>query len=432
MFRVCVRMTFVICWLVVVFCGARFDCRIAVAGDIAPEPHEPFQDWRIESDDSQSQWFDEADDDWKSPGGWASVEGLVWWARPMNLPPLASTSPPGTPQISAGVIGQPGTRILYGGNSIFDEAQAGMRFRGGFWLDQSRMDGIGAEYLFLAQQSEHFQASSSGDPILSRPFNNVLTGLRDAELVAFPGVLAGTVTVDVQTRLQSFGIHYRRNLAHGGCVESSCGPCDAPTFRGQWLGVLAGYRFVDLDESLTIREALTDLTDPNTVETFAIRDKFAVKNDFHGAELGLYGGWRRNRWRWDSAVRIGLGVTEQEARISGHTAQTVNGVTTTFPGGLLAQRTNSGSYSRQRFGMVPQFELKGSYQVTQYWHCSLGYSVLYWQSVLRVGDQVDPFVNTNLLPPEVVPFTGPLRPAMPWQQSGYWAQGLTFGIERRW
>jgi hypothetical protein len=36
---------------------------------------------------------------------WGSVEFLMWWGRGTSLPPLVTTSLPGTPQVDAGVIG---------------------------------------------------------------------------------------------------------------------------------------------------------------------------------------------------------------------------------------------------------------------------------------------------------------------------------------
>ncbi len=71
----------------------------------------------------------------------------------------------------------------------------GGRLRFGVWLDRCHNWGLGAEFFKLGGESETFTATSSGNPILARPFFNTETGVDDAELVAFPGVLAGTVGV---------------------------------------------------------------------------------------------------------------------------------------------------------------------------------------------------------------------------------------------
>ena len=48
-------------------------------------------------------------------------EYLLWWSNGNPLPPLVTTSPAGTPRPSAGVLGQPGTEIVYGAQTIDTE-----------------------------------------------------------------------------------------------------------------------------------------------------------------------------------------------------------------------------------------------------------------------------------------------------------------------
>src|SRR5262245_44853218 len=49
---------------------------------------------------------------------WLEAEALLWWMRGADLPPLVTTSPPGTPLTRAGVLGSPGTEVLFGGNQV--------------------------------------------------------------------------------------------------------------------------------------------------------------------------------------------------------------------------------------------------------------------------------------------------------------------------
>src|SRR5262245_27258846 len=64
-----------------------------------------------------------------SPGClWAEAEYLLWWMKGAALPPLVTASPAGTPSTQAGVLGAPGTTVLFGGNSVNDEVRSGMRF----------------------------------------------------------------------------------------------------------------------------------------------------------------------------------------------------------------------------------------------------------------------------------------------------------------
>jgi hypothetical protein len=73
-------------------------------------------------------------------------------------------------------------------------------------------------------------------------------------------------------------------------------------------------------------------------------------------------------------------------------------------------------------------DVKLAYQITPRLTASLGYTFLYWSNVARAGDQVDTTVNPTLIPPVVAP-TGPARPAVTFQQSGLWAQGIQLGLE---
>ena len=361
-------------------------------------------------------------------GGWLQVEALTWWTTPADLPALVTTSPAGTAQSNAGVLGQSGTQTLFGGSSELDDSRNGLRIRGGLFLDRSRTDSIDGEFFFLTEDSAGFSGTSSGDPILARPFINALNGQQDAQLIAYPGLTTGTVNAKLESSLKSFAIRYSGFLTCNAENEADC-VRGIQTLQTRWCGVRAGYRFIDLDESLRINESFTSIP---TAEMFEISDHFAVDNRFHGLELGIFGGIQRGRFEVDAAFDLALGVTQQETQIAGQTRNTQGGSTTVSSGGLLAQRTNSGDHERNQFSMVPHFELTGAYRPTLNWKVTLAYNLLYWHEVLRVGDQIDPMVNPNLFPPELVPFDGPLSPSRRDRESGYLAHGLSFGAEYRW
>ncbi len=131
-------------------------------------------------------------------------------------------------------------------------------------------------------------------------------------------------------------------------------------------------------------------------------------------------------------MRLAIGATKQELDVSGQTSVTQAGITTTNSGGFLAQRTNSGNFDRNRFTLLPQFDVALGYKMTDTWTASVGYSLLYWGQVLRATDQIDPVVNPGLLPPEQIPLTGDLRPEARLHQTDYLAHGITIGLEKRW
>jgi hypothetical protein len=129
---------------------------------------------------------------------------------------------------------------------------------------------------------------------------------------------------------------------------------------------------------------------------------------------------------------MGLGNTLQTVTINGNTQTTQGGTVTNANGGLLAQRTNIGNYSRNQLGVVPELGATLGYQVSQRLRFTAGYSFIYWSNVVRPGDQIDTTVNPNLLPPENPRQTAFLNPSFAFQGTDYWIQGVSFGSEYRW
>ena len=87
---------------------------------------------------------------------------------------------------------------------------------------------------------------------------------------------------------------------------------------------------------------------------FDITDSFATSNRFHGAEIG--GRWQETYqcYSLELLAKLAFGSTRQQVNIAGNTITTQNGATTNAQGGLLAQTTNIGTYTRNRFALVPE------------------------------------------------------------------------------
>lgn len=359
--------------------------------------------------------------------GWVHAEYLNWYQSGMNLPPLVTTSGTGTARAAAGVL--PAATTLYGGSDDYqDDYLSGFRIRFGWWLRSLPGWGIEGEYAGLGENIETFYQNSTGSPILARPFFNVLTGAEDSELVAFPGVLSGNVGVTTTSQLDGAAVRLRRQLfGNKGCGYSQLACQSVPT--SSRLDFTIGYRFWELDESLQVRERLQSQT---ASEAFDLTDNFRTRNQFNGTELGFLWQGRRGWWSLDALMRLGIGNVHQTVTIDGSTQITENGVTTTHQTGLLAQRTNIGTYDRDQFTIIPELGLTLGYQMTKRVRLTGGYSLIYMGNVVRPGDQVSLDVNPNLLAPEITPFTGALRPQFQFAQTDYWVQGLSFGAEFRW
>src|SRR5262249_17366310 len=127
---------------------------------------------------------------------WASLDGLLSYVYGVRVfPPLATTSPPGTPRAQAGIFNQPTqTTSLFAGRINADE-RSGFRLRGGGWVDAQRQYGIEGGFMHVESQSELFGASNKGDQILARPYTNAITNAPEAVLITFPGSSSGGLTI---------------------------------------------------------------------------------------------------------------------------------------------------------------------------------------------------------------------------------------------
>ncbi len=357
--------------------------------------------------------------------GWASFEYLSWNQRGMSLPPLVTRSDTGTTRANAGVLG-PNSTVLFGGKSVLDNGFNGGRLQFGFWLDKCHLWGIGAEYFELSQGSESFSQNSTGNPILGRPFFNVLTGKDDAELIAFPNVLSGTVTAQATSKLTGAGFHLRRQMS----CTSGCGRdwfCGGNSMIQSRTDLLLGYRYLQLNEAVSVNENLVGgATEPGR---FLINDKFDTLNQFNGVDLGILYNRRRGLWSLDLLGKLAVGNTHQVVDIRG-TTQIDGGAVQT--GGLLAQTSNIGRHERDRFSFLPELGATVGYYLTPNFKLKAGYSVIFWSSVVRPGDQIDLDVNPNFLPPTAVPFTGPQRPGFKFVDSDYYVHGANLGAEVTW
>jgi hypothetical protein len=224
--------------------------------------------------------------------------------------------------------------------------------------------------------------------------------------------------VDSESSLYGFDANLVCNLARG---------C-----RGR-LDLFGGYRFLALEEELTITEDLLAL-DGNTAVTpgtrFQVLDRFRTENYFHGGQIGLSGEYRAGNLIVGGRGSVALGVTHSEVEIAGSTVVTSPGqASAAFAGGLLAQPTNSGRFEEDEFAVVPEVGVTLGYQVLPGLRATVGYNFLYWSQVLRPGEQIDLTVNPTQLPPGTL--AGPAVPARTGRSSDLFVHGLTFGVELR-
>jgi hypothetical protein len=180
------------------------------------------------------------------------------------------------------------------------------------------------------------------------------------------------------------------------------------------LDLLGGFRYLELSEALHVEQDFMS-ADGSEQETWD--DSFRTRNQFYGGQLGVRAEYTCNRFFADLTGKVALGATHQQVSITGDLTQAsiVNGtdsfgnpvqnvqIAQSPSGGLLG---TPGSFSRDYFTVVPEVNINLGYRFTSHLQASVGYSFLYWSSVVRPGDQV----------------TG-----LP-KATNFWAQGINFGL----
>jgi hypothetical protein len=349
---------------------------------------------------------------------------LLWWGKGFTAPPLVTTSTPGTSVGDAGVLGLPGTAVLFPGDAIADSSQSGGRARLGYWLDPCDTMAVEATYFAIGQANSSFTGSGVDFPILARPFVNMTPNVfdNDAQLVAYPGLYSGTLTATGSSSLQGIEVVARHIISRG---------CD---WRLDWT---LGWRYNRLDDNLQItsdRVTLGSPTAPTTGSTLTQFDQFSTTNYFNGLQLGMISEVRKQRWWFETRATLALGNNRAIVNIDGQsTAVTpVGGGATesvTTPGGLLAQPTNIGQYYNDNFAVVPQIGVNLGFELTCGLWATVGYNFMYWSNVARPGDQID--TDVNLSQSGGGQLVGLARPSFTGVMTDYWAQGLNFGLAYR-
>jgi len=371
----------------------------------------------------------------RAPRFSVTAEYLGWWVKGANIPPIVTTSPPNGANGVPGAL--PGSTVLLSGDDLDTTFRQGGRLGTVWWFDDCASCGIDSRSFFLGRIVNRFAVNSDMVPNLFRPFTAANSGLGAfSEQVTRAGTSIGGVRAENNSMFWGSEINYRDNI------------CCGCNYR---VDLLFGFRYLQLDERLTIVEDFTRVT-PLTVQDFPggpvstepagtrviIRDSFHTRNQFYGGQLGFVGNYWRDRWSLDFRTTVALGTTHQELDIEGSQTRLIPGaMPAVFNGGLLALNSSIGERSRDVFSVVPEVGLTVGYQLTDHLKTFVGYNFLYWSNVIRPGDQIDTTIDVNrvprFVPPGItVPDAGQVRPAVLFKETDFWAHGITAGFEYRW
>jgi Putative beta barrel porin-7 (BBP7) len=358
---------------------------------------------------------------------WIAADYLGWWTKGAKMPPLVTTGDPAS--ANAGALGDPTTQILFGGSDFGKTILSGLRVRAGAAISDSLA--VEAGGFVLQNRSAGFSAQSdgAGSPLIARPVILATTGSEGSYADSFAGFIAGGVNVDFKSSFYGLEANAARRLPlFGGPLE---------------VDLLAGIRYLHLDERLQVDDnfaalvpgILTFLGNPaDPPSTLTDFDRFRTANDFVGAQIGARGKLVVRDWELGASGKLALGATYQTVDIQGATTLNTPGApAVTAPGGVLAQATNIGRYHATPFTVVPELELSAGYQIFPGVTIRAGYNLIYWSNVVRVNNQIDRTVNPGIVPSDATFGTpgGPARPAFNLNQTNFWAQGLTIGLQYR-
>lgn len=362
-------------------------------------------------------------------GPWVSFEYLSTWLQGRGLPPLVTTSPPGT----EGVL--PGAATLFGGDNVSGNRQVAGKLSLGAWLGPAERLGVGGSFFMVQTETVRFDAASDGSQVLARPIYetspNADGGVGPASfLVTGPTVLGTTPfilsgDIHAATHTDVLGAEgYGRYLLY--CTQ------------GARLDLIGGYQFSRVDDSLQINHH-TDFDPAIFAASADVQDLFSTVNKFNGGELGVLGEFGKGPIRLSVLAKVGLGNMNETVTIAGQSSVTdVGGGTAFYNGGVLALPTNIGVYEQDKFAVIPEADVKLIFKLTRHVEMSVGYNFIYWNTLALAGDQIDtsmlglPTVNSSQW------FGGQLDPAggshpgfAGIKESDLWLQGLSVGLTVR-
>ena len=362
---------------------------------------------------------------------WVNADYLLWWVKDQPLSTPLVTSSTTIADRPPAALGQGGTQVLLGDRLGYG-AFSGLRI--GFGVELASGLALEGNYFLLERRSFLFRAASdaNGFPIIGHPFFNTGNGVEDSLLISNfapnVGPFTGATAVAAHLRLQGWEL----NIASDG------------NRSGNWnFKVLAGFRVLSLDENLSIEDTLVNPTAGflSFQGSFATPagsilgnvDRFNTGNRFYGGQIGGKAAWQRGDFSIDVSGKIALGVNQQTINIDGYSYFTPpGGAQAVVPGGLYAQpNSNIGHYYHSAFSVVPEGALNLGWQVTPRLKATMGYTFLYWNQVVRPGNQIDHSVNQTAIPthPNFGLNAPDGRPGFNLRQSDFWAQGLNLGLE---
>jgi hypothetical protein len=313
---------------------------------------------------------------------------------------------------------QPGTVPIFGGQGLDYDTAVGWRVSAGGWIGSSAIGGEVSAFQIRTPREDFAIASDSlGQPPLFLSAFNPTTNAEGSLIVSDPlQLFSGGVAVTSRSQLCGWEANALIAASRGDCCE---------------IDLIAGYRYLDLEENLTVQNRTRDLI-LGTLTTFG--ERFQTDNEFHGAQVGVRATCGLGCFYVAATGKIAAGWTRSIVEVFGVTTQSAPPPLPagTFPGGFYTMQTNTGRQTDTACTIVPELNLRVGCDLKGCVRVFVGYDCLYWSRVARPGDQIDRAINATQSPVfGGGTLVGIQRPAPLFRTTDFVAQGISAGIELR-
>jgi hypothetical protein len=350
------------------------------------------------------------------------VDYLLFWMRGNPTPPLVQVLPPSLANfnLNGGNLPPGAGRSIFGEDGVDRGMFNGARVMLGTYFEGAKGWGIDASYLELFQKSDNFAISSPGIPVIGRDFFDT-TAQKDSFLryTTPDGLSTGFIDVHAPTQMYTFDANLR---------------AEGPSMLSDRVDYFSGLRYLNLRDSLTIDSGVS-IRDSVGATPFTVlsHEGFKATNEFYAGQVGLETHYHWGCFSIEFTGKFAFGSVHQEARIDGFSTTQVGAAPpTTFPNQsiLLVQPSNVGTFTRNRFAVMPEGLVNIGYQITPHIRATIGYDVWDLSSVIRSGQAIDPNVNPSLTKYIAFNQTSPIRqPTFSFANADdWWANGLTLGL----
>lgn len=390
------------------------------------------------------------------PRLWIKGEYLGWILKKSPLPAPLITSASFSDPIP-GAIGQPGTRVLLGDQKIGRGWQNGFQLSVGIPAHHDRSITIEGSYFLFPKVTNKKSLRTSGEPgspNFAVPIFDVtgfwgLNGVPGETVFILPGPLFDEPGFKGHFKLKVSRLFQGAQL--NGFFLFLC--------WNKWnIEGIGGLRWLQLQEDLAFK-AHTGTVDnfPFSPGFYNFKDHFKTTHHFLGAQIGLRAQYESPNWLVSMTTKVALGILNRQIDIhgagetlGGNLFFATKGGVQDLKGGVFAQPTNIGQYTRNTFAAAAEASLHAGYQATNYLEIYLEYTFLLINHIARPGDQINRKINPTLTGladasrdtlgtgKGPIPFgesgaaeapRGPKEPNFHLKTTLFWAQGLTTGIK---